>query len=136
MSPGNVPQMGERVRVERARRGLSVRGLAREIGVSASLISQIETGKSQPSVSTLYAITTALGISVEDLFDASGGADGGRSGPAPEFGPESSLAAIAAAVGHAAGQGAGLHAGRAGSEERRVGKECGYQCRSRWSPYH
>ena len=22
------------------------------------------------------------------------------------------------------------------SEERRVGKECGYQCRSRWSPYH
>ena len=26
------------------------------------------------------------------------------------------------------------YAGR--SEERRVGKECGYQCRSRWSPYH
>ena len=25
---------------------------------------------------------------------------------------------------------------RHGSEERRVGKECGYQCRSRWSPYH
>ena len=22
------------------------------------------------------------------------------------------------------------------TEERRVGKECGYQCRSRWSPYH
>ena len=26
--------------------------------------------------------------------------------------------------------------GHARSEERRVGKECGYQCRSRWSPYH
>src|SRR5881227_4428157 len=24
----------------------------------------------------------------------------------------------------------------AGSEERRVGKECGLLCRSRWSPYH
>ena len=24
----------------------------------------------------------------------------------------------------------------AGSEERRVGKECNGQCRSRWSPYH
>ena len=24
----------------------------------------------------------------------------------------------------------------AGSEERRVGKECTEQCRSRWSPYH
>ena len=25
---------------------------------------------------------------------------------------------------------------RARSEERRVGKECNGQCRSRWSPYH
>jgi quercetin dioxygenase-like cupin family protein/DNA-binding XRE family transcriptional regulator len=36
--------------------------------VSASLISQIETGKSQPSVSTLYAITNALDIPIEALF--------------------------------------------------------------------
>ena len=28
------------------------------------------------------------------------------------------------------------HANRLGSEERRVGKECMVQCRSRWSPYH
>jgi len=34
------------------------------------MISQIENGKSQPSVSTLYAITTALGISIQDLFDS------------------------------------------------------------------
>src|SRR5881227_943713 len=27
-------------------------------------------------------------------------------------------------------------AGRHRSEERRVGKECGLLCRSRWSPYH
>ena len=27
-------------------------------------------------------------------------------------------------------------ASQAGSEERRVGKECSQQCRSRWSPYH
>jgi len=63
-----VPPIGERLRAERSRRGVSVRGLARDIGVSASLISQIETGKSSPSVSTLYAMTTALGISVEDIF--------------------------------------------------------------------
>ena len=30
----------------------------------------------------------------------------------------------------------GTHAVCGRSEERRVGKECGYQCRSRWSPYH
>jgi transcriptional regulator with XRE-family HTH domain len=63
-----VPYVGERLREERSRRGVSVRALARDLGVSASLISQIETGKSQPSVSTLYAITTALGISIEDVF--------------------------------------------------------------------
>jgi transcriptional regulator with XRE-family HTH domain/quercetin dioxygenase-like cupin family protein len=63
-----VPPIGERIREERARLGVTVRGLARDIGVSASLISQIETGRSQPSVSTLYAIVTALGVSIEDLF--------------------------------------------------------------------
>jgi quercetin dioxygenase-like cupin family protein/DNA-binding XRE family transcriptional regulator len=54
------------------------------LGVSSSLISQIETGKSQPSVSTLYAITSALGLPIEELFDetpepasvASGTSDG------------------------------------------------------------
>jgi transcriptional regulator with XRE-family HTH domain len=53
---------------------MTVRGLARDIGVSPSLISQIETDKSQPSVSTLYAITTALNITIEELFDQSDGA--------------------------------------------------------------
>jgi transcriptional regulator with XRE-family HTH domain/quercetin dioxygenase-like cupin family protein len=68
LNPAVVPPFGQRIREERARLGVSVRGLAREIGVSASLISQIETGRSQPSVSTLYSIVTALGISIEDLF--------------------------------------------------------------------
>jgi len=65
-----VPPVGARIRQARLAKGVSLRALAREIGVSASLVSQIETGKSQPSVSTLYAITTALSISVESLFDA------------------------------------------------------------------
>ncbi|WP_328492699.1 XRE family transcriptional regulator [Streptomyces sp. NBC_00414] len=70
MSPVVVPPVGARIRRARTARGMSLRALAREIGVSASLVSQIETGKSQPSVSTLYAITTALAIPVESLFDA------------------------------------------------------------------
>ncbi|MEU0894358.1 helix-turn-helix domain-containing protein [Streptomyces massasporeus] len=70
MSSAVVPPVGARIRQARLERGTSLRALAREIGVSASLVSQIETGKSQPSVSTLYAITTTLGISVESLFDA------------------------------------------------------------------
>jgi transcriptional regulator with XRE-family HTH domain len=70
VAPVTVPPVGARIRQARLERGRSLRALAREVGVSASLVSQIETGKSQPSVSTLYAITTALGISVESLFDA------------------------------------------------------------------
>ena len=34
------------------------------------------------------------------------------------------------------GNGTSAKKGKGGSEERRVGKECKSQCRSRWSPYH
>jgi transcriptional regulator with XRE-family HTH domain len=47
---------------------LSLRDLAGRLGVSASLISQIETGRAQPSVSTLYAIVGELGVSLDDLL--------------------------------------------------------------------
>ena len=76
--PAVVLQIGGRIRAERARRGISLRSLARSVGLSPSLISQIETGKCQPSVSTLYAITTALGISVQDVFGESGSAASGQ----------------------------------------------------------
>jgi DNA-binding XRE family transcriptional regulator/quercetin dioxygenase-like cupin family protein len=63
-----VPPIGPRLREARVERGMTVRGLARAVDLSPSLISQIENGKSSPSVSTLYAITTALQISIEDVF--------------------------------------------------------------------
>ncbi|MEU6040865.1 XRE family transcriptional regulator [Actinomadura sp. NPDC047616] len=68
-----VPPVGARIREERLKRGVTLRALARAVGVSASMVSQIETGKSQPSVSTLYAITQSLGISIEDVFNATPG---------------------------------------------------------------
>lgn len=63
--------LGERLRIERKRRGVSQRQLAERIGLSPSLISQIETGRSKPSVSTLYAMVTELGISLDRLFSGS-----------------------------------------------------------------
>jgi quercetin dioxygenase-like cupin family protein/DNA-binding XRE family transcriptional regulator len=80
VAASDVPRIGGRIRAERLRRGVTVRGLARDVGVSASLISQIETDRKSPSVSTLYAITTALGISVEDLFSPNGDGDGDGNG--------------------------------------------------------
>ena len=68
MPASDVPPLGQRIRAERLRREISLRALAREVGVSASMISQLETGKAQPSVSTLYAITSILGMSIQDVF--------------------------------------------------------------------
>lgn len=60
--------MGERIRLHREQAGLSLRQLARDVGVSPSLISQIEHGKAAPSVGTLYSIVSELGISMDELF--------------------------------------------------------------------
>ncbi len=72
MSTQPDPPIGQRIREERLRRGFKLRALARAVNVSASHISQIETGKCRPSVSTLYAITTVLGVSIDDIFQGSG----------------------------------------------------------------
>ncbi len=47
---------------------MSLRALARQVGMSPSAMSQIETGRSRPSVRTLYAIVTALDMSLDELF--------------------------------------------------------------------
>ncbi len=73
--------LGARLKDVRLRSGLSVRGLARQVNVSPSFVSQIENGKSQPSVATLYAFAHLLNVSVDELFDgrdASDPPDGAR----------------------------------------------------------
>jgi transcriptional regulator with XRE-family HTH domain len=66
--------VGSRLRAERERQRISLRELARRLDLSASLISQVELGKASPSVGTLYAIVSELGMSLDELFfeDASG----------------------------------------------------------------
>ena len=60
--------VGQRLRAERERRGVSLRELARRLAISPSALSQIETGRSRPSVGTLYAIVTELDMSLDELF--------------------------------------------------------------------
>lgn len=74
--------IGERLRAARLQQGLSLRSVALALGVSASLISQVETGKTQPSVSTLYALVNHLGISIDDLLGVSARPADGDAGPA------------------------------------------------------
>jgi transcriptional regulator with XRE-family HTH domain len=61
-------KVGSRLREGRERRGISLRELARRVGVSPSLVSQIELDRVNPSVSTLYAIVTELGMTMSDVF--------------------------------------------------------------------
>jgi transcriptional regulator with XRE-family HTH domain len=61
-------KVGGRLRQERERRGISLRELARRVGVSPSLVSQIELDRVNPSVSTLYALVTELGMTMGEVF--------------------------------------------------------------------
>jgi transcriptional regulator with XRE-family HTH domain len=70
--------IGERLREERVRAGISQRELARRLGLSASLISQLESGQSKPSVATLYAIVTELGVSLDHVIRGADHADARR----------------------------------------------------------
>src|SRR5436190_20826171 len=61
-------KVGSRLRQERERRGISLRELARRVGVSPSLVSQIELDRVTPSVSTLYSLVTELGMTMGEVF--------------------------------------------------------------------
>lgn len=73
--------LGPRVRQVREERGLSVRELARRIGCSASLVSQIERGLSAPSVGIVYSMATELRTSLDYLFGVDSAALADGNGP-------------------------------------------------------
>jgi transcriptional regulator with XRE-family HTH domain len=59
-----------RLRELREARGISMRTLATKSGLSANALSMIERGKTSPSVSTLYKLADALGVSITAFFGA------------------------------------------------------------------
>src|SRR5438552_17999480 len=63
-------RIGARLREEREHQGISLREIAERICVSKSLISQIERDKVTPSVGTLWALVTQLGLTMGDVFPA------------------------------------------------------------------
>src|SRR5262245_32389378 len=62
--------LGRNLRRLRTRQGHSLERLAKLSGVSRAMLSQIETGKSQPTISLLWKIATALGIPFGTLLDS------------------------------------------------------------------
>jgi DNA-binding NtrC family response regulator len=63
-------RIGAKLRALRKGRSLTLKQLAGRTGLSVSLISQIELGKSAASVSTLHKLSGALQVSMSQLFDA------------------------------------------------------------------
>ena len=58
-----------RLREERRRRRFSIRKLAEASALSPTTVHQIETGRGSPSLATLQALASALGVPLATLFE-------------------------------------------------------------------
>ncbi|WP_298591502.1 helix-turn-helix domain-containing protein [uncultured Kocuria sp.] len=61
--------LGSQLRDARTQNKISLRELARRVGVSASFLSQVELGRAKPSIGTLYSIVSELGLSLDSLMN-------------------------------------------------------------------
>ncbi len=84
---GYIRLIGEKLRAARQQRGMSLRELAGKASVSASMLSQIETGKAYPSVRSIYYIAEALALPVDYFFPEQNGS------AQPAFAPADALTA-------------------------------------------
>lgn len=75
--------VGARIRTVRTARGMTLRGLARALGVSPATVSQIENGRTRLSVVRLERVAAILEVTVPEILDAP---VDGRGRPAPPGG--------------------------------------------------
>jgi transcriptional regulator with XRE-family HTH domain len=67
-SAESAKRLGDRVRMLREARTLSLRTLASRAGFSPSFISQVENGQASPSIASLERIAGALGVTLAQFF--------------------------------------------------------------------
>ncbi|HRQ22243.1 MAG TPA: cupin domain-containing protein [Anaerolineales bacterium] len=61
--------VGQRLRVIRAERGLSIKAMAELSGLNVNTLSLIENGRTSPSVSTLQQLSQSLNIPISSFFE-------------------------------------------------------------------
>ncbi len=61
-------KLGRRIQEARRVKGWTQEDLAHHAGLDFSYLNQLENGKRNPSLSTLYKIVTALGVPLKDLL--------------------------------------------------------------------
>lgn len=73
LSAGEVlKEAGKRVRELRLKRSLTLQDVSQRTGLSVSMLSLVERGKASPSIGSLVAITSCMGVHMTTLFDGSG----------------------------------------------------------------
>jgi XRE family aerobic/anaerobic benzoate catabolism transcriptional regulator len=71
--PGFAAEVGRRVRLGRAKRGITRRRLAEDSGISERYLAQIEGGQGNPSVIVLRSIADAIDVPIIELLPRSNG---------------------------------------------------------------
>jgi transcriptional regulator with XRE-family HTH domain/quercetin dioxygenase-like cupin family protein len=132
--PGRA--IGEKLHAARQGRQMSLRELAAKADVSASMLSQVETGKAYPSVRSIYSIAAALGLPVDYFFpEPDEAVDGSKDGTTPgaagaltasdmrqaSIGPAGEAAAVETVARPALGGAPVVHAARRPAIELRGG---------------
>ncbi|UBU08367.1 helix-turn-helix domain-containing protein [Nonomuraea gerenzanensis] len=74
-SPGLEQEIGATIREARRRAGITMTALASATGLSQAFLSHLETGRSAPSVATLYRLAQALNVLPQDLLPRPSGRD-------------------------------------------------------------
>jgi transcriptional regulator with XRE-family HTH domain len=74
--PADLESIGTRLRTLRTEHGFSIRALAERAEISSSVISEVERGKTEPSISTLKRLAAALGTSITYFFTTASQANG------------------------------------------------------------
>jgi len=70
VSEGHRARGGTRLRLARQARGFSQQQVANMAGVSRQAIAAVESGSSDPSLRVAFALASAMGMTVEELFGA------------------------------------------------------------------
>lgn len=68
-----MADLGDRLRVLRRQRQLTLKAMSDRTGLSEGFLSQVERGHSEPSIASVRKIAAALGIQVSALFDEDDG---------------------------------------------------------------
>ena len=62
-------KLGKNLKTIRTKKGISQGDIARSLGVSRGFVSNIENGKTNPTLATIVRLAKALGVSVNKFFN-------------------------------------------------------------------